>query len=259
MKSDERNKNLEGAIQNLPALTPRPELKQEMLSRILAEVQREPLAAEKRRWTFSLKRPAVGFSLSLAGLAFSVLLLIYLVPMHPTEPDIDATGVHQGAAAGTDLNAVVDQQVASLKAEREKELMQQVVPHVNGQYIGEGVTVWMSQKDPTMNRKDYLVSDVESDFDLLRLVQEIYDNGGQVVSINGILVKPYTQIVSHGGLTEVSDRRIQAPFRIKVIGDREALSKQLNAQDSALMQIKRKKDLNVSIESTRVLAIDPIK
>jgi hypothetical protein len=257
MKSDERKK-LEGAIQNLPALTPRPELKQEMLSRILAEVQREPLIEPKRRWTFQLKRPAIGFSLSLVGLAFSVLLLIYLVPMINPKQGTATDALHSGAAE-SDPNRVVDQQVAMLKAQREKELMQQVVPHVNGQYIGEGVVVWMGQIDSTISRKQYLTGDVESDFDLLRLVQEIYDSGGQLVTINGILVRPYTQIISHGGLTEVRDRRIQSPFEIKVIGDREALSKSLNAKDSALMQIKKKKNLKVSVDSLSFMAIDPIK
>lgn len=247
-------KQLDEAIRNLPALPQRPGLKQEMLANILAEVRRELPTEPKRR--FAWKRPAIGYALSFGGLAVAVALLCLVLPLQSQKRQSAEPPTLRTGAYSVDSNKKLDEELAQLKAQREKELLGQVIPRKNGQYIGEGMFITLQLNDPDEARKSYLFDDVESDYDLLKLVQEIYDNGGQLVSINGILVKPYTQIVSHGVLTAVRDRRIQAPFLIKVIGDQEALDNALRSDHSALKNLQKEKNLSVQIDDYQFVTID---
>ena len=84
---------------------------------------------------------------------------------------------------------------------------------------GEGVTV-------TLNNGDMGVQA----YDLIDLVNELRYAGAEAISINGIRVLPMTYIVDMGEYTYimVDLQRLEAPYVVKAIGDKEELTRVLN-------------------------------
>ncbi|KEO85141.1 DUF881 domain-containing protein [Tumebacillus flagellatus] len=241
---------LQESIANLPKREPRPGLKQELLLRILAEARREEPVAKKRRRSFSVR--SLKFAVALAGAALAVLLVWNLLP--PSSND-RLVAEERETLSGFNASQQLAQEIALKKGDSSDRLLRQTIPHQNGQFIGEGVEILVNDKQEMLIRKGASQSEIESNYDLHRLVQEIYTGGGQIVSLNGILVKPYTEIITRGALTEVSERRIQSPFNIKVIGDSEKLYKTLNQDSSVLMTFKNEKAIDVNLEKSHLVTI----
>ncbi|MGB8954173.1 MAG: DUF881 domain-containing protein [Tumebacillaceae bacterium] len=237
---------LKQAVAKLPKQEPRPGLKQEMLANILAEVHAEGLAPARPQNKFALRLPALRFSLSLVGGVLAVALLITMLP--------DARKIPDGMAQNHKTSRYVtgtqqtDGQLSMLESEREKKLLQQLMPHHDGTFVGEGVEINVDDKQAKLIRKGVLNDNVEANLDLYTLVQEIYENGGSIVSINGIMVEPYTEIVTRGALTRIQDRRINTPFTIKVIGDGTALYAKLSDPQSVLNRLKEDKGMDVVLQ-----------
>ena len=243
---------LQKAVGDLPAIEPRPGLKEEMLARILAEARQEerPADVSKRRRPFP---PALRRSLSIGGVVAAACLTVALLPNLQDAPPSPATG--SDAPQASLAIKEMEEEIAMKKAQREQRLLRQVIPHNNGQFIGEGVEITIHDQNSALVRKGVLANDLESNFDIYRLVQELYTNGGQLVSINGIQVGAYTKVITHGTLMEIQDRRVQAPFTIKVIGDGEQLYTALQDPQSVLMQLKVTDNLDVTISQEELVAI----
>lgn len=244
---------LQEAVGDLPAIEPRQGLKEEMLARILAEARQEEQAAavaKKRR----LSSSAIRTSLSIGGVVAAACLTVALLPSLQEAPPSSVTS---GSDAPQSSLAVKEkeEEIALKQAQREQRLLRQVIPHNNGQFIGEGVEITIHDQNSALVRKGVLANDLESNFDIYRLVQELYTNGGQLVSINGIQVGAYTKVITHGTLMEIQDRRVQAPFTIKVIGDGQQLYQTLQDPQSVLMQLKVKDNLDVTLSQEELVAI----
>ncbi|HEU4962652.1 MAG TPA: DUF881 domain-containing protein [Bacilli bacterium] len=246
---------IEDAIANLPKATPRPGLKHEMLHAILNDVRQEQEEAPKQR-RLSWRIPPIGFSLSVAGMAVAVFVMLQSMHLPLPTPEEASGPLHHGAVplSQAQLTKQVEQEIKARKEEREQRLQKQVIPHYNGQYVGEGIEIRVKNSASYMVRKSISPGDIEANFDIYRLVQEIYTNGGQIVSINGLLVDPYTQIVTKGTLTEVSERRVTYPLTIKVIGDSEALVDKFTGGASVLKELED--DQVISYEQKNLIAID---
>ena len=91
---------------------------------------------------------------------------------------------------------------------------------------GEGVTV-------TLNNGDIGVQA----YDLIDLVNELRYAGAEAISINGIRVLPMTYIVDMGEYTYimVDLQRLEAPYVVKAIGDKEELTRVLNLEGSGFV------------------------
>ncbi|PWK16001.1 DUF881 domain-containing protein [Tumebacillus permanentifrigoris] len=241
--------SLEDALANLPQKQPRAGLKQELLTRVLAEARRqEATVVRKRQLRFTF--PKLRLTATLAGAALSIAFAFLLLPDTP-----QSASTSEGSISGINANQQIAQEIAMKKGDNEDRLMRQTIPHTNGQFVGEGVEIVLNDKQSLLIRKGASQSEIESNYDLLRLVQEIYTSGGQVVAINGILVKPYTEIVTRGSLTEVSERRIQSPFTIKVIGDSDKLYMKLSQSSSILMSLKDEKEMDIEVQRTHLVSI----
>jgi hypothetical protein len=236
----------EEAINQLPKIQPRPGLKHQMFADIMKEVQREEVVPKKPTFRF----PTFGFTVSLAGVAFAAL---FTFTMLPSMLGTDAPPALRSGAGTTELSQEEQQKLE--EAERERALLRQVIPHTNGQYIGEGVEITIQDKQARLIRKGTISEDVETSVDLYRLVQEIYGNGGQLITINGIMVEPYTEIVSHGNLLEISERRVQAPFTMKVIGDSKLLYDTLKDNQSVLSKLGTEEDMEIDLRQSRLITI----
>jgi hypothetical protein len=245
---------LEEAIADLPACEPRPDLQAEMLAKILQEVRQEQSGPVTERRRFRM--PSFGFSLSVGGAVLAGVVLFGLLPH--LQPETSHPGTHSGSMPTTQslTTKEVQDEIAYKKALREQKLLKQVIPHNNGHFYGEGVEVAIFDKESRLTRKGILANDVESNFDIYRLVQELYTNGGQLVSINGIQVGAYTKIITKGTLMQIQERRVQAPFTIKVIGDGESLYEQLRASDSVLKQLQEEAGIEVNIVKKTLISID---
>lgn len=249
LKSTSDLQSLEETLANLPRQEPRAGLKQELLTRVLAEARRqEETVVRKRQLRFAI--PNLRLTATLAGAALSVAFALILLPDSP-----ESAPTAEQSISGISASQQIAQELAMKKGDNEDRLMRQTIPHQNGQFIGEGVEIMLNDKQSLLVRKGATQSEIESNYDLLRLVQEIYTSGGQVVAINGILVKPYTEIVTRGALTEVSERRIQSPFTIKVIGDSDKLFKKLSQNTSTLMSLKEEKEMDVDVQRTHLVSI----
>jgi len=236
---------IEEAITNLPKIQPRPGLKHQMFADIMQEVKSQEVVPEKPKFRF----PTFGFTVSLAGCAFAALIAFTMVP------SMIGTDQPPTLRSGSAPDLTPEELAARQEAERELALLRQVIPHDNGQYIGEGVEVTIQDPQSRLIRKGSLTGDVETRVDLYRLVQEIYNNGGQLISINGILVEPYTEVVSHGNLIEISERRVQAPFTMKVIGDGKRIYQALHNSNSALSKLSVDEGMEVDLRQSRLVTI----
>jgi hypothetical protein len=246
----ENGTGLEELLVKLPKATPRPGLKEEMLSRILVEASQAETVGVRYKRAFHM--PTLRYSMSVAGLVMTVALVLYSLP-NPNPEKVEQWTTVAGLPASPQV--AVEKEISLRKAERETLLLQQAVPRNDGNYIGEGVEIILNDTKATLVRKGTLSGDVEASFDLYSVVQEIYENGGNVVSINGILVEPYTEIVTKGALTAIHDRRINAPFTIKVIGDSERLFAKLSDATSVLSTLERTKELEVDVQRNHLVTI----
>lgn len=234
------------AVAKLPRQEPRPGLKQEMLSNILAEVQADAIVPARPKNKLALRLPTLRFSLTLSGGVLAVALMITMLPDPRKVPD----GMVQNHKMSRYITGTqqTDGQLSMLESEREKILLQQLMPHHDGTFVGEGVEINVDDKQSKLIRKGVLNDNVEANLDLYTLVQEIYENGGSIVSINGIMVEPYTEIITRGALTRIQDHRINTPFTIKVIGDGTALYAKLSDPQSVLNRLKEDNGMDVRLK-----------
>ena len=74
-------------------------------------------------------------------------------------------------------------------------------------------------------------------YDLIDLVNELRYAGAEAISINGIRVLPMTYIVDMGEYTYimVDLQRLEAPYVVKAIGDKEELTRVLNLDGSGFV------------------------
>ena len=100
---------------------------------------------------------------------------------------------------------------------------------------GEGVEVTLSDGD---------YSDVNASH-LIDLVNELRYAGAEAISINGIRILAMTDIVEMDSYILISLQRVQGPYVIKAIGDKDYMSTILQLKGSGFVDITS--DINVSL------------
>ena len=100
---------------------------------------------------------------------------------------------------------------------------------------GEGVEVTLSDGD---------YSDVNASH-LIDLVNELRYAGAEAISINGIRILAMTDIVEMDSYILISLQRVQGPYVVKAIGDKDYMSTILQLKGSGFVDITS--DINVSI------------
>ena len=100
---------------------------------------------------------------------------------------------------------------------------------------GEGVEVTLSDGD---------YSDVNASH-LIDLVNELRYAGAEAISINGIRILAMTDIVEMDSYILISLQRVQGPYVVKAIGDKDYMSTILQLKGSGFVDIAS--DINVSL------------
>ena len=100
---------------------------------------------------------------------------------------------------------------------------------------GEGVEVTLSDGD---------YSDVNASH-LIDLVNELRYAGAEAISINGIRILAMTDIVEMDSYILISLQRVQGPYVVKAIGDKDYMSTILQLKGSGFVDITS--DINVSL------------
>ena len=100
---------------------------------------------------------------------------------------------------------------------------------------GEGVEVTLSDGD---------YSDVNASH-LIDLVNELRYAGAEAISINGIRILAMTDIVEMDSYILISLQRVQRPYVVKAIGDKDYMSTILQLKGSGFVDITT--DINVSL------------
>ena len=100
---------------------------------------------------------------------------------------------------------------------------------------GEGVEVTLSDGD---------YSDVNASH-LIDLVNELRYAGAEAISINGIRILAMTDIVEMDSYILISLQRVQRPYVVKAIGDKDYMSTILQLKGSGFVDITS--DINVSL------------
>ena len=101
---------------------------------------------------------------------------------------------------------------------------------------GEGVII-------TINNTDTYPIYAES---LLTLVNELRYAGAEAISINEVRVLPTTAIVDLSSYISVNQQRLESPYVIKAIGDKEYLSSILNLKGSGFIDRAKTSGINAS-------------
>lgn len=85
---------------------------------------------------------------------------------------------------------------------------------------GEGIIVTLADGEPPENSllvSDYLVHD----YDLIFVVNALFNAGAEAVSINGVRIVSTTGITCAGNIIKINDEKVGTPFKIKAIGSPE--------------------------------------
>lgn len=119
---------------------------------------------------------------------------------------------------------------------------------------GEGIQITLSDGEPPENSlmiSDYLVHD----YDLIFVVNALFNAGADAVSINGVRIVSTTGITCAGNIIKINDEKVGSPFKIKAIGLQDLLYGQLKMPGGYLDNLK-KAGVNVEISKKDSITID---
>lgn len=91
--------------------------------------------------------------------------------------------------------------------------------------------------------------------DLLMLINELRYAGAEAICINEVRVLPTTAIVDLSSYISVNQQRLESPYVIKAIGDKEYLSSILNLRGSGFIDIYKNYGMSISMEQSNRVRI----
>ncbi|MBS4172429.1 DUF881 domain-containing protein [Bacillus sp. FJAT-49736] len=121
---------------------------------------------------------------------------------------------------------------------------------------GKGVTVTLQdgEYDPhNGNVNSYLVHD----FQVFKVINELYIAGASAVAINGLRIKHDSYIICNGPVITVDGAQFPAPFKISAIGDPNVLASALTITGGIKDQLVNDNIL-FSIEKKNQIIMNPI-
>lgn len=112
---------------------------------------------------------------------------------------------------------------------------------------GPGLVVTLADGEAPENSllvSDYLVHD----YDLIFVVNELFNAGAEAVSINGVRIVSTSGITCAGNIIKINDERVGTPFKIKAIGSKDMLYGSLKRSGGYLDNLE---DAGVEVEVSR--------
>ena len=91
--------------------------------------------------------------------------------------------------------------------------------------------------------------------DILTLVNELRYAGAEAICINEVRVLATTAIVDLSSYISVNQQRLESPYVIKAIGDKEYLSSILNLKGSGFIDIYKNQGMSISMEQSNRVRI----
>ena len=131
---------------------------------------------------------------------------------------------------------LLQNEVKSLSKKRERKKLAKISKYLaDAEITGKGLEITL--KDNNLgNNFEYNETAVIHNTDLLRIVNFLWENNAQAISINDERIGPNTHISCIGVTILVNKKRITPPFKIKVIG--ENLSKNTVENSSIVLSLK---------------------
>ena len=136
----------------------------------------------------------------------------------------------------------------ALKKEMEKYRTMSGLTNVKG----PGITIEVADSTKTDTASD---SGIVHDTDLLSLVNELYAAGAEAVCINEERLIISSPIRCVGNTIMVNNKRCSSPYKIKAIGDSEALYTAINMRGGICEQMKRD-SLGVNVTKNSSLTME---
>jgi uncharacterized protein YlxW (UPF0749 family) len=151
-----------------------------------------------------------------------------------------------------------------LKNLQEKHIDKKDQNHINsikstlsyGNTTGEGIIINI---DSSVEEEINLANLIESKNILVDLVNELKINGGEVISINNQTLNQYSDIVLAGNHININATPIAPPYEIKVIGNRNMLSKNISKDNEFIKHINKEYRLYVNITESSSINIPKIQ
>lgn len=111
--------------------------------------------------------------------------------------------------------------------------------------VGEGVIITINNTDTYPIYAPYL----------MYLVNELRYAGAEAISINEVRILPTTAIVDLSSYISVNEQRLESPYVIKAIGDKDYLSSILNLKGSGFIDINKNAGMSISMEQSNKVEI----
>ncbi|MDI3256149.1 MAG: DUF881 domain-containing protein [Kyrpidia sp.] len=215
-----------------------------------------------------VKRVETAVLLTLIGVLLGFMVTVQLKSTHavrgaPPPLRIDETSrLMDSLAAARHTNAALENKIAELQArvdQYEKQMDAEMGPAAPDRKKLEDYqilagTVPVHGPGVTLTIDDHhgpIPAGVDSryaivhDFDLRRVVNELYAGGAEAVSINGERMAVSTGVVCIGPTIRVGMARLVPPFTIEAIGDTRRLQDQLN-RSGGILDLLRSRSVTVS-------------
>ena len=137
------------------------------------------------------------------------------------------------------------------KKEETSELVEQELKQSNlfvgkTDVVGEGVIITLDNAE-----KNVVASD------LIYLINELRYAGAEAISINDVRIINTTEVVDLMEYTYISvgGQRLESPYVVKAIGDKEYMSGILNMKDSGYVDINKNGTISVQMETSKRVEI----
>ncbi len=115
---------------------------------------------------------------------------------------------------------------------------------------GPGVTVDVEDSTKSDNQ-----TAIVHDTDILMIINELYGAGAEAISINGERLVISSPIRCVGNTIMINNKRCSSPYKIRAIGDSEALYSAVNMRGGICEQLK-KDSLGVNVTKNSSLTIE---
>lgn len=119
---------------------------------------------------------------------------------------------------------------------------------------GEGILITLADGEAPDNSlfvSDYLVHD----YDLIFIINALFNAGAEAVSINGVRIVSNTGITCAGNIIKINDEKVGTPFKIRAIGSQDMLYGSLKMPGGYLENLKNA-GVKVDIEKKDSITID---
>lgn len=143
---------------------------------------------------------------------------------------------------GQDISGFLESEIYRIKA---------VAGYTNVR--GEGILLKLT--DNLVNTQGNINFDLVHDIDVSIIINDLISSGAEAVSINGKRVLSNTEVVCIGPLIRINGEGVAAPFIIKAIGNKDALSAAINAPNTYAYKLKEMYGIGLETMKSKFILI----